>query len=57
MLMPGQEQREFTVYRPESRSTENGREGLTNQLVEVGKVRAILAQAKAEEVQRWRRQP
>ena len=54
MLMPGQELRDFTVSRPETRGTENGREGLTNQFQEVGKVRAILAQAKPEEVQRWR---
>jgi hypothetical protein len=54
MLMPGQELREFTVSRPDTRGTENGREGLTNKFYEVGKVRAILAQAKPEEVQRWR---
>jgi len=54
MLRPGQELREFTVSRPETRGTDNGREGLTNEFQEVGKVRAILAQAKPEEVQRWK---
>ena len=54
MMTPGQELREFTVSKPETRSTDNGREGLINQYVEVGKIRAILAQAKPEEVQRWR---
>ena len=54
MLMPGQELREFTVSRPETRGTENGREGLTNSFQPIGKVRAILAQAKPEEIQRWR---
>ena len=54
MMMPGQELREFTVLRPETRSTDNGREGLTNQFVEIGKISAILAQAKPEEIQRWR---
>ena len=53
-MMPGQELREFVVKRPEKRGTENGREGLTNQFVEIGKIHAILAQAKPEEVQRWR---
>jgi len=54
MLMPGQELRAFTVLRPEVRGTENGREGLTNRFVEVGVIRGILAQAKPEEIERWR---
>ena len=54
MLLPGQEMREFTVFRPETRGTERGREGLTNRHTEVGTIRAILAQAKPEEVQHWR---
>jgi len=54
MMTPGQELREFDVLRPETRGTEIGREGLTNQFETVGTIRAILAQAKPEEVQRWR---
>ena len=54
MLRPGQELREFVVLRPETRSTEIGRKGLTNDFKEVGKVRAILAQATPDEIQRWR---
>jgi len=54
MMLPGQELREFTVLRPETRGTANGREGITNQHETIGTIRAILAQAKPEEVQRWR---
>jgi hypothetical protein len=54
MHMPGQELREFTVHRPETRETEAGRAGIVNQYVEIGTIRAVLAQAKPEEVQRWR---
>jgi hypothetical protein len=56
MLRPGQELREFKVFRPETRETELGRI-VTNQLLEsgeIGKVKAILAQATPEEIQRWR---
>jgi hypothetical protein len=52
-LLPGQELRTFSVSRPETRGTENGREGITNSFVKLGELRAILAQAKPEEVQRW----
>jgi hypothetical protein len=51
---PGQELRKITVLRPETRGTDNGREGLTNQYVEVGTIRAIFAQARPEEIERWR---
>ena len=54
MLLPGQELREITVLRPDTRGTENGREGLVNQYETVGTIQAILAQAKPEEIQRWR---
>lgn len=54
MLRAGQELREFVVLKPERRDTESGRAGLTNQFVAIGKVRAILAQAKPDEIQRWR---
>lgn len=53
MLMPGQEQREFTVLRPDGRETENGRE-LINGYETVGTLQAILAQARPEERERWR---
>jgi len=54
MMRLGQELREFIVLHPETRGTENGREGLTNLFKPVGTVRAILAQARPEETQRWR---
>lgn len=54
MFLPGQELREFTVNKPDPKGTENGREGLTNGYIEVGIIRAILAAAKPEEIQRWR---
>ena len=54
MLRAGQELRDFTVSRPATRGTDNGREGLTNLTVPVGKIRAILAQAKPEEILRWK---
>ena len=54
MLFPGQELREFTVYKPDTRETENGRAGMVNGFVIIGTVRAILAVAKPEELQRWR---
>ncbi|MCL2215400.1 MAG: hypothetical protein FWB91_00135 [Defluviitaleaceae bacterium] len=54
MMLPGQELRGFTVYAPETRGTDNGREGLVNQYVPLGNIKAILAQARPEETQRWR---
>ena len=54
MMLPGQEQKDFTVHRPETCGTERGREGLANQYIKIGTVKAILAQARTEETQRWR---
>ena len=54
MMLPGQELREFTIYAPETRSSERGREGLINGYVKLGTVRAILGQARPEETNRWR---
>jgi len=54
MHLSGQELRDFTVSKPETRGTENGREGLANQYIEIGAFRGILAQARADEVQRWK---
>ena len=54
MLLPGQELRDFTVSRPETIGADNGREGLTNRYVEVGRIEAILASAKPEEIHRWK---
>ena len=54
MLLPGQELREFDVWKIETRGTDIGREGLINDYVKLGTLRAILAQARPEEIQRWR---
>jgi hypothetical protein len=53
MLLPGQEQREFAVLRPEGRENQRGQE-LVNGFTPVGTIRAILAQAKPEEKERWK---
>ena len=55
-MMPGQELRDFTVSRPDTktRSTENGREGLTNGYKNTGTIKAILASARPDEIERWR---
>jgi len=53
MLLPGQELREFTVQRPQTHETQRGRETI-NGYETLGTLRAILAQAKPEEIQRWR---
>jgi hypothetical protein len=53
MLVPGQELREFSVLRPETRETARGRD-IINEYSEVARIRAILAQAKPEEMERWR---
>ena len=53
MLMPGQEIRAFAVLRPDTRGTDGGREGLTNEYIPVGNIRAVLAQARPEEIMRW----
>lgn len=52
-FVPGQELREFTVLRLENRETENGRI-VKNSYMTVGKINAILAQAKPAEIERWR---
>ena len=53
MLMPGQELREFVVEAPETRETTEGRV-VINGYVQLGTIRAILAQANPEETNRWR---
>lgn len=52
-FVPGQELREFTVLRPGKRETENGRI-VNNSDTPIGTIKAILAQAKPEEKERWR---
>ena len=53
-LLPGQELREFEVSEMETQGTERGREGLAGGYRKIGEIRAVLARARAEEVQRWR---
>lgn len=53
MLLPGMEIRDFTVYRPERRDNDQGRV-LRDDKTEIGKIRAILAEARPEEKERWR---
>jgi hypothetical protein len=53
MLLPGQELREFEVKRPDTRETERGRE-VNNGYETAGIIIAILAQAKPEEIERWK---
>ena len=59
-MVPGQELREFTVLRRSKRTTGNGRV-LTNSenaapAKVVGTLLAVLAQAKPEEIERWKQQ-
>ncbi len=56
MLMPGQELRSFDVRRPKARETEMGRvlSAGRNEEELLGQIRAILAAAKPEEIERWR---
>ena len=54
MLLPGQALRGFTVYKPTTRSTVAGREGLTGGFEEIGEIKAMLAEAKPEEKEKWR---
>ena len=54
MMLPGQEKRDFEVFAIETRSTDRGREGLVNEYTPIGELSAVLAQAKPEEIQRWR---
>lgn len=49
----GQELREFSVLKPDTRSTENGRE-INNDYKATGKFKGILAEAKPTEIERWR---
>jgi len=53
MLVPGQELRDFKILRPGKRETNTGRE-VIGSYEEVGTLKAILAQATPEEVERWR---
>ena len=54
MITEGKALRTFNVWRPVTRGTDAGREGLTNSYENIGTIRGTLAQAKPEEVQRWR---
>jgi len=42
MHMPGQELQEFTVLKPETRMTTNGRAGLVGEFKEVGTIEGVL---------------
>lgn len=53
MLMPGQELRPFDVLRPEARENERGQEVICG-YEPLGNIRAILAKAKPEEIERWK---
>ena len=53
MLRPGQELRTFNVSRPRTKETARGRE-ITDGYDPLGTIRAVLAQAKSEETERWR---
>ena len=53
MLLPGQELRDFTVFRPETRRTDRG-QAVIGGYMEIGGIRAILAQASPQEIERWR---
>ncbi len=50
---PGTELRTFDVLRPSSFESERGRE-LINTFIPLGKINAVLAYARPEEIQRWR---
>jgi hypothetical protein len=52
--MPGQELREITVRRPIVRETDSGRVTANGETEALGTVRAVLAAAKPEEIERWR---
>ncbi len=53
MMMPGQELRQFDGKRPETRET-NRAQVVVAGYDDQGSVRAILAQAKPEEIERWK---
>ena len=52
-LLPGQELRTFDVYRDGDHKTASGRI-LSNSWERLGEIKAVLAAAKPEEIQRWR---
>ena len=52
-LTAGQEQRDFDVFRADTTKTDGGRV-MRNASEKIGAVRAILAAAKPEEIERWR---
>ena len=54
MILPGQELRIFEVFAIETCGTDRGREGLVNDYKKIGELTAVLAQARPEEIQRWR---
>lgn len=53
VMVPGHEVRDFTVLRLDTHETEKGRE-VVNGYTTVGTLRATLASAKPEEIERWR---
>lgn len=52
-LFPGQELREFDVYRDSEHRTASGRI-VSSGAEKLGTIRAVLAAAKPEEIERWR---
>ena len=52
-LLPGQELRTFTVYRPNRRETDSGRV-LRDSETKIGNILAVLAAATSQEKERWR---
>ena len=52
-LMPGQELRRFEVYRDGEHTTASGRV-ISNGRESLGSIKAVLAAAKPEEIERWR---
>ncbi len=53
LFTPGQELRSFTVFRDGERKTASGRI-TSNGTKQLGTVKAVLAAAKPEEIERWR---
>ena len=53
LMTPGQELRTFTVYRDGDHRTASGRV-ISNGAAPLGKIRAVLAAARPEEILRWR---
>ncbi len=52
-LFPGQELRQFSVYRDGEYKTASGRV-INNDTKQLGEIKAILAAAKPNEIERWR---